>query len=120
MAETQSAYNYKVVRQFTVMAVIWGVVGMLVGVIIAAQLVWPDLNIGFLHFGRLRWTMVSSCPRSSRSTPAGRQRSLSEQSAQLRRKRIRSIGMGSLMSRIAATNCGRDDYYRPCGRELSA
>jgi cytochrome c oxidase cbb3-type subunit 1 len=36
------------------MAVIWGIVGMLVGVIIAAQLVWPELNIGFLHFGRLR------------------------------------------------------------------
>jgi cytochrome c oxidase cbb3-type subunit 1 len=54
MSEIQSAYNYKVVRQFTVMTVIWGVVGMLVGVIIAAQLVWPDLNIGFLHFGRLR------------------------------------------------------------------
>ncbi|MGB8241994.1 MAG: cytochrome-c oxidase, cbb3-type subunit I, partial [Azonexus sp.] len=34
--------------------VIWGIVGMLVGVIIAAQLVWPELNIGFLHFGRLR------------------------------------------------------------------
>ncbi|HAY27320.1 MAG TPA: cytochrome C oxidase Cbb3, partial [Candidatus Accumulibacter sp.] len=32
----------------------WGIVGMLVGVIIAAQLVWPDLNLGFLHFGRLR------------------------------------------------------------------
>jgi len=54
MSETQSAYNYKVVRQFTVMAVIWGIVGMLVGVIIAAQLVWPELNVGFLHFGRLR------------------------------------------------------------------
>ncbi|PKO37643.1 MAG: cytochrome-c oxidase, cbb3-type subunit I, partial [Betaproteobacteria bacterium HGW-Betaproteobacteria-4] len=37
-----------------VMTVIWGIVGMLVGVIIAAQLVWPELNIGFLHFGRLR------------------------------------------------------------------
>jgi cytochrome c oxidase cbb3-type subunit 1 len=36
------------------MSVIWGIVGMLVGVIIAAQLVWPELNIGFLHFGRLR------------------------------------------------------------------
>jgi cytochrome c oxidase cbb3-type subunit 1 len=36
------------------MTVIWGIVGMLVGVIIAAQLVWPELNIGFLHFGRLR------------------------------------------------------------------
>ncbi|WP_319243786.1 cytochrome-c oxidase, cbb3-type subunit I [uncultured Propionivibrio sp.] len=54
MSEIQSAYNYKVVRQFTVMSVIWGIVGMLVGVIIAAQLVWPELNIGFLHFGRLR------------------------------------------------------------------
>ena len=54
MSEIQSVYNYKVVRQFTVMAVIWGIVGMLVGVIIAAQLVWPELNIGFLHFGRLR------------------------------------------------------------------
>jgi len=54
MSETQSMYNYKVVRQFTVMSVIWGIVGMLVGVIIAAQLVWPELNIGFLHFGRLR------------------------------------------------------------------
>ena len=43
------------VRQFAVMTVVWGIVGMLVGVIIAAQLVWPDLNIGpWLHFGRLR------------------------------------------------------------------
>jgi cytochrome c oxidase cbb3-type subunit 1 len=54
MSETQSTYNYKVVRQFAVMTVIWGIVGMLVGVIIAAQLVWPELNMGFLHFGRLR------------------------------------------------------------------
>ena len=54
MSDTQSSYNYKVVRQFTVMSVIWGIVGMLVGVIIAAQLVWPELNLGFLHFGRLR------------------------------------------------------------------
>ncbi len=54
MLEIQSSYNYKVVRQFTVMSVIWGIVGMLVGVIIAAQLVWPELNVGFLHFGRLR------------------------------------------------------------------
>ena len=55
MSETQSTYNYKVVRQFAVMTVIWGIVGMLVGVIIAAQLVWPELNFGpYLHFGRLR------------------------------------------------------------------
>jgi cytochrome c oxidase cbb3-type subunit 1 len=30
-------YNYKVVRQFAVMTVIWGIVGMLVGVIAAAR-----------------------------------------------------------------------------------
>ena len=54
MSVTKTTYNDKVVRQFAVMTVIWGIVGMLVGVIIAAQLVWPELNIGFLHFGRLR------------------------------------------------------------------
>ncbi len=55
MSGTQTTYNDKVVRQFAVMTVIWGIVGMLVGVIIAAQLVWPELNMGpWLHFGRLR------------------------------------------------------------------
>jgi cytochrome c oxidase cbb3-type subunit 1 len=53
--QSQATYNYKVVRQFTVMTVIWGIVGMLVGVIIAAQLVWPELNVHeFLSYGRLR------------------------------------------------------------------
>lgn len=48
-------YNYKVVRQFAIMTVVWGVVGMLVGVILAAQLAFPELNFGpYLHFGRLR------------------------------------------------------------------
>jgi len=53
---TESTYNYKVVRQFAVMTVVWGVVGMLVGVIIAAQLLWPALNfdIPWLSYGRLR------------------------------------------------------------------
>ena len=53
--QSQATYNYKVVRQFAVMTVIWGIVGMLVGVIIAAQLVWPELNgHEFLGYGRLR------------------------------------------------------------------
>ncbi|KQP22791.1 cytochrome-c oxidase, cbb3-type subunit I [Pseudorhodoferax sp. Leaf267] len=51
-----TVYNDTVVRQFTVMAVVWGVVGMLVGVVIAAQLTWPALNLGipWLGYGRLR------------------------------------------------------------------
>jgi cytochrome c oxidase cbb3-type subunit 1 len=57
LMETQT-YNYKVVRQFAIMTVVWGIVGMLVGVIIAAQLFAPSLdlsNIGpWFHFGRLR------------------------------------------------------------------
>ena len=32
---TQETYHYKVVRQFTIMTVVWGIVGMLVGVLIA-------------------------------------------------------------------------------------
>jgi len=52
----ETTYNYRVVRQFAVMSVVWGVIGMLVGVIIAAQLAWPDLNFGipFLTYGRIR------------------------------------------------------------------
>ena len=53
---SQQTYNYDVVRQFAIMTIVWGVVGMLVGVFIAAQLVWPALNfdIAWLTFGRLR------------------------------------------------------------------
>ncbi|MCB1889062.1 MAG: cytochrome-c oxidase, cbb3-type subunit I [Rhodocyclaceae bacterium] len=53
--QSQATYNYKVVRQFAIMTVVWGIVGMLVGVIVAAQLVWPELNFAeWFHFGRLR------------------------------------------------------------------
>jgi cytochrome c oxidase cbb3-type subunit 1 len=53
---TVGTYNDKIVRQFTAMTVVWGVVGMLVGVFIAAQLYWPELNfdIPWLSYGRLR------------------------------------------------------------------
>ena len=52
----QQTYNYKVVRQFAIMTIVWAIVGMLVGVLIAAQLAWPVLNfdIPWLTFGRLR------------------------------------------------------------------
>ncbi len=51
-----ATYNDKVVRQFAVMTVVWGIVGMTVGVLIAAQLYWPELNFGvpWLSYGRLR------------------------------------------------------------------
>jgi cytochrome c oxidase cbb3-type subunit I len=56
MAAQETTYNYTVVRQFAIMTVIWGIVGMLVGVFIAAQLAWPALNfdIPWLTFSRLR------------------------------------------------------------------
>ena len=52
----ENTYNYKVVRQFAIMTVAWGVVGMLVGVLIAAQLIWPALNFDtpWLTYSRLR------------------------------------------------------------------
>ena len=55
-AITQPTYNYKVVRQFAIMAVVWGVVGMAVGLLIAFQMVFPELNfdLPWTTFGRLR------------------------------------------------------------------
>ena len=50
-------YNYDVVRKFSLMTVVWGVVGMLVGVIIALQLAFPSVfysDLPWLTFGRLR------------------------------------------------------------------
>jgi cytochrome c oxidase cbb3-type subunit 1 len=51
-----AAYEDDSVRLFALAAVLWGVVGMLVGVVIAAQLTWPELNFGipWLSYGRLR------------------------------------------------------------------
>jgi len=53
---TTASYNDRVVRQFTVMTMVWGIVGMLVGVFIAAQLAFPLLNfdIPWLTYSRLR------------------------------------------------------------------
>ncbi|OWK46252.1 hypothetical protein PSOLE_19010 [Pseudomonas oleovorans subsp. oleovorans] len=53
---TRCAYNYRVVRQFAIMTVVWGIVGMGLGVFIAAQLAWPELNFNlpWTSFGRLR------------------------------------------------------------------
>ena len=48
-------YIDDVVRAGVVATVFWGVVGFLVGVVVALQLAYPDLNIEpWLNFGRLR------------------------------------------------------------------
>jgi cytochrome c oxidase cbb3-type subunit 1 len=54
MSTQAATYNYRVVRWFAIMAVVWGIIGMGVGVLIASQMVWPELNFGQFHFGRLR------------------------------------------------------------------
>lgn len=55
-AQAHPQYEYGVVRAFAIMTVVWGIVGMAVGVLIAAQLVWPALNFDtpWLTYGRLR------------------------------------------------------------------
>lgn len=55
-ATDNTTYNYKVVKQFAIMTVVWAIVGMLVGVLIASQLAWPALNFdtSWLSFGRIR------------------------------------------------------------------
>jgi cytochrome c oxidase cbb3-type subunit I/II len=49
-------YDNKIVRMFLFATTLWGVVGMLVGVIIALQIFLPELNFSFQYttFGRLR------------------------------------------------------------------
>ncbi len=55
-AKSGPVYTDDAVRWFALATVLWGVVGMLVGVIIAAQLAWPELlgGIPWLSYGRLR------------------------------------------------------------------
>ena len=44
------AYDDDIIRAFTAATVVWGIVGFLVGVVIALQLAYPVLNLG------LEWT----------------------------------------------------------------
>src|SRR5215472_2296493 len=49
-------YDNRIVRAFAIATVIWGLVGMVAGLLIASQLFWPaaNLNLQFTTFGRLR------------------------------------------------------------------
>ncbi|KGJ15537.1 cytochrome-c oxidase, cbb3-type subunit I [Paracoccus sanguinis] len=55
----ESEYMDGVIRAGVIATAFWGVIGFLVGVVIAAQLAWPSLNLsdlahGYLNFGKLR------------------------------------------------------------------
>ncbi|WP_241043998.1 cbb3-type cytochrome c oxidase subunit I, partial [Achromobacter xylosoxidans] len=56
IASKSDTFNYRIVRQFALVTVFWGIVGMTVGVFLAAQLIWPQLNFdtAWLSYGRLR------------------------------------------------------------------
>ena len=50
------SYDNKIVKQFGIATIVWGVVGMLIGLLIASQLFYPALNFNlqFTTFGRVR------------------------------------------------------------------
>lgn len=49
-------YDNKIVRNFGIATIFWGIVGMSVGLLVAIQLVWPFMNFNtpFTTFGRIR------------------------------------------------------------------
>ena len=49
-------YDNQIVKMFAYATILWGIVGMLVGVLIAFQLFIPELNLGipYTTFGRIR------------------------------------------------------------------
>ena len=49
-------YDNSIVRAFAIATVVWGIVGMVAGLLAATELFWPaaNLNLQFITFGRLR------------------------------------------------------------------
>jgi cytochrome c oxidase cbb3-type subunit I/II len=49
-------YDNKIVRNFAIATIVWGIIGMTIGLFIALQLVNPDVNLGnqYTTFGRIR------------------------------------------------------------------
>lgn len=49
-------YDNKIVRDFGIATMVWGLVGMTVGLLVAVQLVWPFMNfeLQYTTFGRIR------------------------------------------------------------------
>ncbi|WP_262246593.1 cytochrome-c oxidase, cbb3-type subunit I [Parapedobacter soli] len=56
MQLTKFNYDNKIVRNFGIATIVWGIVGMSVGLLVAVQLVWPFMNfdLQYTTFGRIR------------------------------------------------------------------
>jgi len=56
MQLTKFNYDSKIVRNFGIATIFWGIVGMSVGLLVAVQLVWPFMNLDLQYttFGRIR------------------------------------------------------------------
>lgn len=56
MGKEKFSYDNRIVKNFAIATMVWGIVGMLVGVIIATQLFEPAMNLGnrWTTFGRIR------------------------------------------------------------------
>jgi cytochrome c oxidase cbb3-type subunit I/II len=56
MAVEEFTYDNKIVRDFGIATMVWGVVGMLVGLLAAVQLYYPELNLSlkYITFSRIR------------------------------------------------------------------
>src|SRR6056300_1166714 len=56
MDKEQFYYDNKIVKMFLIATILWGVVGMLVGLIVALLFIFPNLleGISWLSFGRIR------------------------------------------------------------------
>ncbi|KGE15810.1 cytochrome-c oxidase, cbb3-type subunit I [Sphingobacterium deserti] len=52
----QFNYDNRIVRDFAVATIIWGLVGMSIGLLVACQLIWPEMNFltQYSTFGRVR------------------------------------------------------------------
>jgi len=50
------SYDNKIVRNFAYATIVFGVIGMLVGILVALQLVFPAMNLGLAEttYGRIR------------------------------------------------------------------
>lgn len=50
------SYDNKIVRNFAIATIVWGIIGMSVGLLAAIQLFWPFMNLGteYTTFGRVR------------------------------------------------------------------